>query len=44
MGDSHDNARAEAINNLCVTERIRQRGPCCTVGQVEVVTHLGGQS
>ncbi|MBF4562864.1 transposase [Microbacterium sp. VKM Ac-2870] len=38
VGDSHDNALAEAINNLYKTELIRQRGPWRTVEQVELAT------
>lgn len=38
MGDSEDNALAEAINNLHKTELIRQRGPWRTVDQVELAT------
>ncbi|MCD1269515.1 transposase, partial [Microbacterium sp. MEC084] len=34
----HDNALAEAINNLYKTELIRQRGPWRTVEQVELAT------
>lgn len=35
VGDSYDNALAEAVNNLYKTELIRQRGPWKTVEQVE---------
>ncbi|MCW4384190.1 IS3 family transposase [Salinibacterium sp. SYSU T00001] len=38
IGDSFDNAKAEAINNLYRTELIRQRGPWRTVEQVELAT------
>lgn len=38
VGDSYDNAMAEAINNLYKTELIRQRGPWRTVEQVELAT------
>ncbi|WAC69400.1 IS3 family transposase [Microbacterium sp. SL75] len=38
VGDSFDNAMAEAVNNLCKTELIRQRGPWRTVEQVELAT------
>ncbi|WP_157416846.1 IS3 family transposase [Agromyces allii] len=38
VGDSFDNALAEAINNLYKTELIRQRGPWRTVEQVELAT------
>jgi len=38
VGDSYDNALAEAINNLYKTELIRQRGPWRTVEQVELAT------
>ena len=38
VGDSFDNAMAEAINNLYKTELIRQRGPWRTVEQVELAT------
>lgn len=36
VGDSFDNAMAEAVNNLYQTELIRQRGPWRTVEQVEL--------
>ncbi|MCC2028781.1 IS3 family transposase [Microbacterium sp. YMB-B2] len=38
VGDSFDNAMAEAVNNLYQTELIRQRGPWRTVEQVELAT------
>jgi transposase InsO family protein len=38
VGDSYDNALAEAINNLYKTELIRQRGPWRTIEQVEFAT------
>ncbi|WP_244927258.1 IS3 family transposase [Microbacterium sediminis] len=38
VGDSFDNAMAEAVNNLYKTELIRQRGPWRTVEQVELAT------
>jgi putative transposase len=38
VGDSYDNALAEAVNNLYKTELIRQRGPWRTVEQVELAT------
>ena len=38
MGDSFDNAMAEAINGLYKTELIRRRGPWLTVEQVELAT------
>nr|WP_272898158.1 IS3 family transposase [Agromyces seonyuensis] len=38
VGDSYDNAMAEAVNNLDKTELIRQRGPWRTVEQVELAT------
>ena len=38
VGDSYDNAMAEAVNNLYKTELIRQRGPWRTVEQVELAT------
>ncbi|MBU3994886.1 MAG: IS3 family transposase [Actinobacteria bacterium] len=38
VGDSFDNAMAEAINNLYKTELIRQQGPWRTVEQVELAT------
>lgn len=38
VGDSFDNAMAEAINNLYKTELIRRRGPWRTVKQVELAT------
>ena len=38
VGDSYDNALAEAINNLYKTELIRQRGHWRTVEQVELAT------
>ncbi len=38
VGDSFDNAMAEAINNLYKTELIRQQGPWKTVEQVELAT------
>ncbi|MBD9699911.1 transposase [Flavimobilis sp. GY10621] len=38
MGDSFDNAMAEAINGLYKTELIRRRGPWRTVEKVELAT------
>ena len=38
VGDSYDNAMAEAINALYKTELIRARGPWRTVEQVELAT------
>ncbi|WP_370520555.1 IS3 family transposase [Kocuria sp. KD4] len=38
VGDSFDNALAEAINNLYKTELIRQQGPWRTVERVELAT------
>ena len=38
VGDSYDNALAEAINGLYKTELIRRRGPWRTVEQVELAT------
>jgi len=38
VGDSFDNAMAEAVNDLYKTELIRQRGPWRTVEQVELAT------
>ena len=38
VGDSFDNAMAEAVNNLFKTELIRQQGPWQTVEQVELAT------
>ena len=38
VGDSFDNAMAEAINNLYKTELIRRRGPWRTVEQVALAT------
>ena len=38
VGDSFDNAMAEAVNNLYKTELIRQRGPWRTVEQVELAS------
>jgi len=38
IGDSYDNALAEAINNLYKTALIRQRGPWRAVEQVEFAT------
>jgi putative transposase len=38
VGDSYDNALAEAINALYKTELIRQQGPWRTVEQVELAT------
>ncbi len=38
VGDSFDNALAEAVNGLYKTELIRQRGPWRTVEQVELAT------
>ena len=38
VGDSYDNALAEAINNLYKTELIHQQGPWRTVEQVELAT------
>ena len=36
MGDSFDNALAEAVNGLYKTELIRRRGPWRTIEQVEL--------
>lgn len=36
VGDSCDNALAEAVNGLCKTELIRRRGPWRTIEQVEL--------
>jgi putative transposase len=38
VGDSYDNALAEAVNGLYKTELIRRRGPWRTVEQVELAT------
>ncbi|MGW9587351.1 IS3 family transposase [Microbacterium sp. NPDC055455] len=38
VGDSFDNAMAEAVNGLYKTELIRRRGPWRTVEQVELAT------
>jgi len=38
VGDSYDNALAEAVNGLYKTELIRRRGPWRTVEQVELTT------
>jgi putative transposase len=38
VGDSYDNAMAEAINALCKTALSRARGPWRTVEQVELAT------
>jgi putative transposase len=38
VGDSYDNALAEAVNGLYKTELIRPRGPWRTVEQVELAT------
>ncbi|GAA2250108.1 hypothetical protein GCM10009851_39620 [Herbiconiux moechotypicola] len=38
MGDSYDNALAEAVNGLYKTELIRRRGPWRKVEQVELAT------
>jgi len=38
IGDSYDNALAEAVNGLFKTELIRRRGPWRTVEQVELAT------
>jgi transposase InsO family protein len=38
VGNSFDNALAEAVNGLYKTELIRRQGPWCTVGQVELAT------
>ncbi|WP_374196213.1 IS3 family transposase [Agromyces sp. ISL-38] len=38
VGDSFDNALAEAVNGLYKTELIRRRGPWRTVDQVELAT------
>jgi len=38
IGDSYDNALAEAVNGLYKTELIRRRGPWRTVEQVELAT------
>ena len=38
VGDSYDNALAEAINKLYKTELIRKPGPWRTVEQVELAT------
>jgi len=38
VGDSYDNALAEAVNGLYKTELIRQRGPWHTIEQVELAT------
>lgn len=38
VGDSYDNAMAEAVNNLYKTELIRQQGPWKTIEQVELAT------
>jgi putative transposase len=38
VGDSYDNALAEAVNGPCKTELIRRRGPWRTIEQVELAT------
>lgn len=38
VGDSYDNAMAEAVNGLYKTELIRQQGPWRTIEQVELAT------
>lgn len=38
VGDSYDNALAEAVNGLYKTELIRQQGPWRTVDQLELAT------
>jgi putative transposase len=38
VGDSYDNALAEAVNGLYKTELIRRRGPWKTIEQVELAT------
>jgi transposase InsO family protein len=38
VGDSYDNALAEAVNGLYKAELIRRRGPWRTVEQVELAT------
>jgi transposase InsO family protein len=38
IGDSFDNALAEAVNGLYKTELIRRRGPWRTIEQVELAT------
>lgn len=38
VGDSYDNALAEAVNGLYKTELIRRRGPWRTIEQVELAT------
>lgn len=38
VGDSYDNALAEAVNGLYKTELIRNRGPWRTIEQVELAT------
>ncbi len=38
VGDSYDNALAEAVNGLIKTELNRRRGPWRTVEQVELAT------
>ncbi|WP_222842895.1 DDE-type integrase/transposase/recombinase, partial [Bowdeniella nasicola] len=38
IGDSYDNALAEAVNGLYKTELIRRKGPWRTVEQVELAT------
>ena len=38
VGDSYDNALAEAINDVYKTELVRERGPWRTVEQVELAT------
>lgn len=38
VGDSYDNALAEAVNGLFKTELIRRRGPWRTIEQVELAT------
>lgn len=38
VGDSFDNALAEAVNGLYKTELIRRRGPWRTIEQVELAT------
>lgn len=39
VGESFDNAMAEAVNNLYKTELVRQRGRWRTIVQVELATH-----
>ena len=38
VGDSYDNALAEALNDVYKTELVRERGPWRTVEQVELAT------